>query len=152
MQTVQKNSRMTRRLLIGGGIGLVAGTIAWSQMTKLPFDGKAVDPITAHKLALSGEITLVDIRRPDEWANTGTGEGAHQLDMRQKDFIDALDELVAGDRSKPVALICARGVRSNRMSQRLSDAGYTNIIDVPEGMQGSKAGPGWVKRDLPLIK
>ena len=152
MQTAHKNSRITRRLLIGAGGVLVLGTIAWSQMIRLPFDGKAIDPITAHKLALSGEITLVDIRRPDEWARTGTGEGAHQLDMRQKDFINALDGLVAGDRSKPVALICARGVRSNRLSQKLSDAGFTNIIDVPEGMQGSKAGPGWIKRDLPVIK
>jgi rhodanese-related sulfurtransferase len=106
----------------------------------------------AHKLAISGEITLLDIRRPDEWALTGSGEGAHQLDMRQKDFIEVLDGLVVGDRSKPVALICARGVRSNRMSEKLSKAGFSNIINVPEGMLGSKSGPGWLQRKLPVIK
>lgn len=152
MRTVGKNSAMTRRLVIGGGIGLALGTLVWIQMTRLPFDGKAIDPETAHKLALSGEITLLDIRRPDEWTKTGSGEGAHQLDMRQDDFIDTLADLVEGDQSKPVALICARGVRSNRMSQKLTDAGFTNIIDVPEGMLGSKAGPGWIKRNLPLVK
>ena len=101
---------------------------------------------------LSGtkEIILLDIRRPDEWEKTGSGKGTHRLDMRRNDFIAVLDKLVKGNRSMPVALICARGVRSNLMSQRLSNAGYTNIIDVPEGMLGSKAGPGWIKRKLPL--
>ena len=72
--------------------------------------------------------------------------------MRRKDFVEALDTLVAGDRTAPVALICARGVRSNAMSRRLRNAGYTNIIDVPEGMLGSRAGPGWIKRKLPVIR
>jgi rhodanese-related sulfurtransferase len=147
-----KNILLSRRFLIGGALCLVAGTVAWSEITKLPFDGKAIDPPMAHQLAISGEITLLDIRRPDEWLKTGSAAGAHRLDMRQKDFVEVLDGLVAGDRSKPVALICARGVRSNRMSDKLSKAGFTNIIDVPEGMLGSKAGPGWLQRKLPVTK
>ncbi len=147
-----KNPQLTRRLFLGGGIAVSVSSIAWSQINSLPFDGDAIDPPTAHKFALSGEITLIDIRRPDEWKKTGSGEGAHRLDLRRKDFITVLDGMVAGDRSKPVALICARGVRSNRMSQKLIKAGFTNIIDVPEGMLGSKVGPGWLKRKLPLNK
>ena len=45
--------------------------------------------------------------------------------------------------------MCARGVRSRRLTARLTEAGFTNIIDVPEGMLGSSAGPGWLKNDLP---
>lgn len=152
MQMLTKNPQLTRRLFLGGGIAVSVSSIAWSQINSLPFDGDAIDPPTAHKFALSGEITLIDIRRPDEWKKTGSGEGAHRLDLRRKDFITVLDGIVASDRSKPVALICARGVRSNRMSQKLIKAGFTNIIDVPEGMLGSKAGPGWLKRKLPLNK
>jgi len=152
MQMLTKNPQLTRRLFLGGGIAVSVSSIAWSQINSLPFDGDAIDPPTAHKFALSGEITLIDIRRPDEWKKTGSGEGAHRLDLRRKDFITVLDGIVAGDRSKPVALICARGMRSNRMSQKLIKAGFTNIIDVPEGMLGSKAGPGWLKRKLPLNK
>ena len=152
MQMLTKNPQLTRRLFLGGGIAVSVSSIAWSQINSLPFDGDAIDPPTAHKFALSGEITLIDIRRPDEWKKTGSGEGAHRLDLRRKDFITVLDGMVAGDRSKPVALICARGVRSNRMSQKLIKAGFTNIIDVPEGMLGSKVGPGWLKRKLPLNK
>jgi rhodanese-related sulfurtransferase len=143
-----KNPQLTRRLLLSGALAVSVSTIAWGQTNGLA----AIDPPTAYKLAQSGQITLLDIRRPDEWRKTGSGQGAHRLDLRRKDFISVLDDIVASDRSKPVALICARGVRSNRMSQKLIKAGFTNIIDVPEGMLGSKAGPGWIKRKLPLNK
>ncbi len=147
-----KHKYMNRRVMIVGAVSAVAmGSVVWSEATKLPFKGDAISPLQAYENATSGQITLIDIRRPDEWTKTGSGEGANRLDMRRQDFIAKLDEIVGGDRTKPVALICARGVRSNRMSQRLINAGYTNIIDVPEGMLGSKAGPGWLKRGLPVV-
>lgn len=106
----------------------------------------------AHRRAAAGSITLIDIRQPDEWAETGSGVGAERLDMRRDDFETALLSLVGGNKGAPVALICARGVRSSRMSRRLRGAGFTNIIDVPEGMMGSYAGIGWIARALPLNK
>ncbi len=104
----------------------------------------------AHQRAMAGDIILLDIRTPQEWAETGSGRGAHRLDMRRDDFMTALDKLLEGNRNKPVALICASGVRSSRLTRELREAGYTNIIDVPEGMLGSYAGPGWLARGLPL--
>ena len=104
-----------------------------------------------HAAALRGDVVLVDIRQPGEWASTGIGEGAVPLDMRRRDFEDALLAAVNGDRARPVALICARGVRSRHMSERLVAAGFTRIIDVPEGMLGSGAGPGWLNRGLPVV-
>lgn len=149
-----------RRAILGGfvaillGVGFYAGggmNILYAAITEETF-GDSVDVQTAHQLAQQGDIHLIDIRRPDEWKKTGSGEGATRLDMRRDDFIDELVALTGGDRSAPVALICARGVRSARMTNRLTAAGFTNIIDVPEGMLGSKAGPGWLKSDLPLVK
>lgn len=147
-----------RSFLIGGGAALVVGAgvytaggrnLFYSAITET-VTGEQIDAPTAHQYAGEGRITLIDIRRPDEWAKTGSGEGAVRLDMRREDFVAELDRITAGDRAKPVALICARGVRSARMTNRLVEAGYTNIIDVPEGMLGSAAGPGWIKRGLPL--
>jgi len=141
---------LTRRnLLIGAGSITLAGA-AWSM--KPEFEGDELTPQEAHEAAQTGAITLVDIRRPDEWAKTGVGLGAMPLDMRRDDFIPALLALVDGDTSRPIAVICARGVRSDRMSLRLDKAGFTRIIDVPEGMLGSRAGPGWVKRGLPVYR
>ena len=106
----------------------------------------------AFSQAASGKITLIDIRTPEEWAETGSGAGAKRLDMRRDDFVDALDKILGGDKSRPVALICARGVRSSRLSRALREGGYTNVINVPEGMMGSYAGPGWLERGLPITR
>jgi rhodanese-related sulfurtransferase len=106
----------------------------------------------AYRRAAAGSITLIDIRQPDEWAETGSGVSAKRLDMRRDDFETVLGSLVGGNRDAPIALICARGVRSSRLSRRLREAGFTNIIDVPEGMLGSYAGKGWIARELPLNK
>lgn len=142
------HTSITRRTaVLALGASLLASAVA-SQT--VPSDGGELSPPDAHALATAGQITLVDIRRPDEWAQTGSGEGAHRLDMRRDDFVPELIKLVNGDPSKPVAVICARGHRSFRMSRALRNAGFTNIIDVPEGMMGSRAGPGWIARNLPL--
>ena len=150
----------SRRLVLTGGVVALAGAgfyaaggqnLFYSAITQA-IAGEAIDAPTAYKLAVDQKITLIDIRRPDEWAKTGSGQGAVRLDMRREDFITELKKITGGDRSKPVALICARGVRSARMNNRLTEAGFTNIIDVPEGMLGSAAGPGWLERGLPLDK
>jgi len=150
--------QLTRRALILGGIAALgtggffaAGgqNLFYSVITEASA-AQALDPETAHSLAAQKQITLVDIRRPDEWAKTGSGEHAIRLDLRRDDFIAQLDMLLEGDRSAPLALICARGVRSARENNKLIAAGFTNIIDVPEGMLGNSKGPGWIKRGLPL--
>lgn len=112
--------------------------------------GATLSAEEAHRQAGTGEILLIDIRRPEEWAATGSAEGAVRLDMRRDDFIAALESLAQGDRDRPIALICARGVRSARLANRLAAAGFTRIIDVPEGMMGSLSGPGWLARGLPV--
>ena len=147
-----RSQPMSRRQMIGLTAALLVSGPVVAQSTDVPTKGGTLTPPDAHTFANANRIFLIDVRRPDEWASTGSGEGAHRLDMRRKDFVEALDTLVAGDRTAPVALICARGVRSNAMSRRLRNAGYTNIIDVPEGMLGSRAGPGWIKRKLPVIR
>ncbi|MEM8554432.1 MAG: rhodanese-like domain-containing protein [Pseudomonadota bacterium] len=135
----------------GATLALGAGGYAVAQYVLRPSTvGALITPVEAHQLAQSGEITLVDIRRPDEWSRFGLGEGAHPLDMRRPDFTEALSVLVDGDHSQPVALICAGGVRSKYMTARLTEAGFTHIIDIPEGMMGSRVGPGWMRRGLPL--
>lgn len=116
------------------------------------FEGDELSPPEVLEAMQAGQILLVDIRRPDEWDRTGIAEGAAPLDMRRDDFLRALEALVDGDVNRPIALICARGVRSDRLSARLTATGFTRIIDVPEGMLGSPAGPGWIARGLPLVQ
>lgn len=146
--------RLTRRgLLILGVAGIATGGAVAAQWYNVLAENTdaTLSPLQVHQAAISGEVLLIDIRRPEEWAQTGVGEGAIPLDMRRRDFENALTKAADGDTARPIALICARGVRSRRMTERLRAAGFTQIIDVPEGMLGSGAGPGWLKRGLPVV-
>lgn len=108
-------------------------------------------PSEALEAAAKGDILLVDVRRPDEWQATGLPQNAVGIDMRRSDFVSAV--LVARRHAQqPVAVICARGVRSARVTQLFEAEGISPIIDVPEGMLGSRAGPGWLKRGLPVVR
>ncbi|MEM6565504.1 MAG: rhodanese-like domain-containing protein [Pseudomonadota bacterium] len=146
--------RMSRRgmLVLGGALLATGGAIAaqWYNVLAENTDAN-LTPDAALQAARMGTILLVDIRRPDEWRTTGIGEGAVPIDMRRDDFQDALRAAGGDGPLPPVAFICARGVRSRRMTERLMSAGFTDIIDVPEGMLGSGAGPGWLRRGLPVV-
>ena len=148
-------AQMTRRGFgVLGVAAVVGGTVFAARWFNITADASAEGTLSTpdvHAAALAGEVVLVDIRRPDEWERTGIGEGAVPIDMRRDDFVDALLAETDGRSDVPVALICARGVRSRKMTQRLLSAGFTTIIDVPEGMLGSGAGPGWLKRGLPIV-
>ena len=151
----ESKGRFTRRGLgLAAGAAIVGGVVFaanWFNVTAEAAGEGLISVTEAHRGAVARDFVLVDIRRPDEWARTGVGEGANPIDMRRRDFTDALLAATNGDRAAPVALICARGVRSRKLSARLRQAGFTNIIDVPEGMLGSGAGPGWLRTGLPVV-
>ncbi|MEM7489058.1 MAG: rhodanese-like domain-containing protein [Pseudomonadota bacterium] len=142
-----------RTILLGGGATLVAAGAVGAVLTytRDRFTGDELSPPDVLAALRADDLILVDIRRPDEWAETGIAEGATPLDMRRDDFLPALEALVDGDLDRRIALICARGVRSDRLSARLAETGFTRIVDVPEGMLGSGAGPGWLARGLPVV-
>ncbi|MGL4319947.1 MAG: rhodanese-like domain-containing protein [Paracoccaceae bacterium] len=142
--------RVNRRFVIGAAVAAATGAGWVLFRPRAVFAGENIDAPSAHARAVAGEIMLIDIRRPDEWQATGVGSGAQPLDMRADDFSDALLSLVGGNAAAPIALICARGVRSARLSARLTAAGFGHVINVPEGMLGSADGPGWIARGLPV--
>lgn len=155
-ETIEKSpARLSRRAFgIGAAALMVGGTVLASRWYNVAAQAGGTGTLSvpdAHRAALSGDILLVDIRRPDEWRRTGVGEGALALDMRRDDFTQAVLDQVGGRTDAAIALICARGVRSRGLSNRLRTTGFSNIIDVPEGMLGSGAGPGWLKRGLPVV-
>lgn len=115
----------------------------------------AVSAPAALAAAAKGDATLVDVRSPREWRRTGVATGARTVTIHNRGGIDAfvaeMVKTVGGDRSRPVALICATGGRSARAAKILADAGFTNLQNVAEGMQGRPdSGPGWLRRGLPV--
>ena len=118
---------------------------------------RATPDITAPEAAAAvaaGKITLIDIRTPPEWKETGLAKGAKQVNMVHpqgaQGFVGQLLSEVKGDRNAPIALICRTGNRSTQVQRYLQSVGFTQVYNVPEGMAGSSAGPGWLKRGLPV--
>lgn len=116
--------------------------------------GPTLSASEAYQKARAGELTLIDIRRPDEWRQTGVAEGALRINMVHpqgvRGFIRQVSAEIGGQRDAPIALICRTGNRTTHMQKALQEAGFTNVYHVPEGMVGSRAGPGWIARGLPV--
>jgi rhodanese-related sulfurtransferase len=112
--------------------------------------GADLDAPEAYRRLEAGELTLVDIRRPEEWRQTGVAKGALRIDMRRPDFAQALLQQVGGNRAAPIAIICRTGNRTTQLQRALAAEGFTQIFNVREGMAGSGAGPGWLRRGLPM--
>ena len=108
--------------------------------------------VNAAKAAAEGKVTLVDIRTPGEWRETGYPKGAKRLNLQvgETAFREQLLAMVNGDKDAPVALICRTGNRTTAAQRSLQNAGFTRVFNVKEGMAGSAAGPGWLKQGLPV--
>ena len=117
--------------------------------------GPEISPAEAHRRAQAGEITLIDVRSPKEWRDTGTPEHALLITMHGKKgvdgFVRGVEAAMDGDKSKPVALICAAGGRSSRLQSQLEKQGFTTVFDVGEGVEGGLFAKGWKDRGLPLV-
>ncbi|MBC2860987.1 FKBP-type peptidyl-prolyl cis-trans isomerase [Stappia sp. 28M-7] len=93
------------------------------------------------KERLASGAVLVDIRRPDEWKETGVIDGARLItffDREGKVNPGFMDELaaVAGKEDR-IVFVCRSGNRSEVLARFLSErAGYTAIDSVGQGMVG----------------
>ena len=145
----------TYRRLMGAFLlaaGLLAGPLATPAAAQ-DATGQLIAADRAMTLASAGELTVIDVRSPEEWQQTGVPAGAELVTIHQPDgligFLDAMTETLGDDRSRPIALICARGNRSSIASSALAQTGYTRVYNIREGMLGSADGPGWLARGLP---
>ncbi|WP_416899405.1 MAG: rhodanese-like domain-containing protein [Minwuia sp.] len=124
----------------------------------LPFCALAetgvMSPDAAWRKAEAGELLIIDIRTPPEWAWSGTPRGSARVNWLQlsgeEGFLKDVLEVTNGDRSRPLALICASGGRSSSAAAFLAANGFSQVADIGEGMGGSRQGPGWLARKLPL--
>ncbi len=101
-----------------------------------------------------GEMTLIDVRSPQEWRQTGIAPGARTVTIHDPGglpgFVEAVKAEVGGDLKKVIAVICARGNRSTIAQKALTEAGFTRVMNLKEGMLGGPYGPGWLPRGLPV--
>lgn len=95
-------------------------------------------------------VTLVDIRLPEEWQETGVVAGSQRITLFEKNgavaanFLANLQKVAAAD--KPVALICRSGNRTRAGSEMLAQAGYAQVYNVTYGMNG------WLKEGRAVVR
>ncbi|MBF0256528.1 MAG: FKBP-type peptidyl-prolyl cis-trans isomerase, partial [Gammaproteobacteria bacterium] len=91
------------------------------------------------KQLLAQGVKIIDIRRPEEWKQTGVVKGSILLTAfdgrgRQvKDFVPELQKQVQKD--EPVIFICRTGNRTGAVAMALADQlGYSQVINVTDGI------------------
>ena len=87
------------------------------------------------------EISLLDVREPDEWKEDGIVEGAKCIH-----FADLQDKIGSLPKDKPIAVTCSVGNRSSTAVSILEREGFTYINNVLGGMTA------WTKLGYPIKK
>lgn len=103
------------------------------------------------KTMLDEGVTIVDIRRPEEWRQTGVIDGSVQLTSfdgsgrLKADFMPRFSAAV--DKNEPVVLICRTGNRTRALSAYLSsELGFTQIYNVRNGITS------WIREGKPVSR
>lgn len=131
------------RILISAlmGVAMMAAP-AFAEPGELPAD-------SAWQMVQRGDLVVLDVRTPTEWAMTGLPRDSHGTNVQDRDFIDQARGAVLGDLDQPVAVICRSGNRSKQAASLLEKAGFTHVYNISEGMSGNDQADGWLKRGLP---
>jgi len=96
-----------------------------------------VRELTPHQVQQSGERVLIDVREQDEW-DQGYIPGALHL---SKGYIEMRIEDAVPDRSTPITLYCAAGIRSLLAARALGEMGYEDVASMSGGF-GAWKGAG----------
>jgi rhodanese-related sulfurtransferase len=102
---------------------------------------ETVDVQTAYDaLGSNPDAQLLDVREPDEWAETGVGPEAVLIPLGDVEA-QAPAKLTA---DQPVYVICRTGNRSQTASEILVGLGFTQVYNVDGGITA------WVDSGLPV--
>jgi len=103
-----------------------------------------ISPKTLHEITHAGRTPdLIDVRTPVEF------RAAH-VEFARNLPLDQLDPATfAADRnenSQPLYVICQSGGRGQRACEKLSAAGFANVVNVEGGTQA------WIDAGLPVVR
>ncbi len=100
---------------------------------------------------LDKNVNLIDIRRPEEWKQTGIIENSKTLTFFlgsgqvNPEFMSQFQH-VATDKNKPVIIICRTGSRSKAASEYISKSlGYSDVYNVTHGITG------WIREGRKVV-
>lgn len=107
---------------------------------------KAIAPQTLKQWLDQGEVILVDVREPSEYAGERI-TGAHRVSLSNFDPAQ-----IPTEADKTVVLYCESGNRSSQAARRMIIAGYESMIHLEGGLNAWKqAGlPTQINKNAPI--
>lgn len=133
---------MTRRALLGAALSFQGLAAAMAQTPAAILSARET-----HDAAKTGDILLIDIRTPAEWADTGVPQGAIRLDAESAGFEVRLAGLRLDNPGKRIAFIDRTGGLATSVQQKLAARGWRDLAVVRGGMLGKA---GWLAERLPV--
>jgi rhodanese-related sulfurtransferase len=98
---------------------------------------------------LENNVPIYDVRRPEEWYQTGVIEGSQLLTFVdangrvQENFLSRFTADVG--KNDPVILICRTGSRTSTLARHLvEELGYSNVFNVDDGITQ------WLRENRPV--
>ncbi|MFZ2832178.1 MAG: rhodanese-like domain-containing protein [Minisyncoccia bacterium] len=101
---------------------------------------KSVSPEEAQKLIESGEVLIIDVRTPAEFAEGHIG-GARNININDQGFAGAVKTL---DPNAIYLVNCLSGGRSSMAASFMTDSGFTKVNNLEGGMGA------WKRAGLPI--
>lgn len=123
-------------------IHLLLNTPAWAKVENLSNDQLS-------GLAAEG-VPVIDIRREEEWEETGVIAGSHLITFfRERDKYDLDGWLVeldkVADRDKPFVLVCRHGIRTAKLGRFLDGReDFSHVHHLQHGITG------WIEAGRPV--
>lgn len=100
---------------------------------------------------LDKNVLIVDIRRKEEWQQTGIVKGSKTITFFDRtgrinqEFVPQFTAIAKPD--QPVILICRTGNRTKAASEAIAkQLGYKNVMNVTTGIMG------WITQKRPVVK
>lgn len=141
---------MKRKLLFLAPILILAPLAVWFAVGFLPTPPyEPLDNAGLKRMVDEGAL-VIDIRRPEEWRQTGVIEGSRLITAfdpqgRMTDEFPALFGQLTHP-EQPVVLICRTGNRTDVLARILVEqAGYQNVYNVSDGITSWISGGGTVQ-------
>ena len=95
-------------------------------------------------------VPVYDIRRTEEWRQTGVVEGSRKLtyvDAAGQPNPEFLPRFTAEvGKNDPVVLICRTGSRTDALARELAALGYTRVYNVRHGITR------WISDKNPIVR
>ena len=99
--------------------------------------GDEITPTAFKQMLDAGEEVIVLDTRNEYECRIGTFENALELDIRSfRDFPSAVSELDVKLKDKPVVMFCTGGIRCEKASVVMMDAGFSNVMQLKGGILG----------------